>query len=235
LGLLCKHPGGNQPNGNHIKIMKTLTIFATALANIDPTLKGFALSPVDPDPGIDAARTVGTGYAYPLTLEVPDSWSVGKTNGDEDCIFDGETALSLSWRHTKGEVVWWPACLTKDEAITQGACGSVKAQKLEDVVKSAAAVLGSIKSDAKAAAARTNGAKGGRPSLYLTQALFSTGITATGKETTEGTLEAGARIRAITEGVDSAGQPVWTFQASTDGGKTWFKERSHERPVVESR
>ena len=70
----------------------------------------------------------------------------------------------------------------------------------------------------------------------LSADLECTGIHGTtGRDTEEGTLEAGALVRrakksttgSIWSGVDS-----WTFEASTDGGATWYEQRSSEEPSL---
>ena len=67
----------------------------------------------------------------------------------------------------------------------------------------------------------------------LTKSIFSTSIhPVTGQGVAEGILAVGSLIKEITEDSDSLGQPTWEFLASTDGGTTWFSERSHEEPVV---
>lgn len=67
--------------------------------------------------------------------------------------------------------------------------------------------------------------------IILTEKLFSTSIHAiTKREYAEGYLEPGTLIRRLSTEWDNLGYMVWDFQASTDGGKAWFWERSHEQP-----
>lgn len=58
----------------------------------------------------------------------------------------------------------------------------------------------------------------------------------TGRDVDEGTLVAGTRVREVVtrEEQDPSGdgtRQVTTFQASTDGGKTWYDQRTMEDPV----
>ena len=46
----------------------------------------------------------------------------------------------------------------------------------------------------------------------------------------EGVLVAGALIRALQP--EKNEKDVWFFQASTDGGRTWYWQRSYERPPI---
>lgn len=52
-----------------------------------------------------------------------------------------------------------------------------------------------------------------------------------GQQIDTGTLEAGSLIKNIEESTGSDGEtPCWYFLTSTDGGKSWFKHLTWERP-----
>jgi hypothetical protein len=68
----------------------------------------------------------------------------------------------------------------------------------------------------------------------LTADVWCVGVhPVTGRDIEEGTLEAGALIRGIEYYVDDDGSVVATFEASTDGGMTWFPQRGYERLSIE--
>jgi hypothetical protein len=101
-------------------------------------------------------------------------------------------------------------------------------------VKTAAKALGklggSVKSTAKTATARENGKKGGRPRIVLSAPCWAVGINArTGQAIDEGLLAIGTRLRRLSKGQTEVG-PRWTFEASTDEGRSWFKQESFEAP-----
>lgn len=56
----------------------------------------------------------------------------------------------------------------------------------------------------------------------------------TGQEVSTGTLEAGALVKNIREhGVsDWSGETIYRFEASTNGGRSWYTQESYSRPAV---
>ena len=69
----------------------------------------------------------------------------------------------------------------------------------------------------------------------LTERVYAIGIHGiTGRMTDEGWLEAGAIVRNIRETEPFAfgceGKPVYRFDASTDGGETWFTQETAGEP-----
>ena len=111
---------------------KTITVFATSRANIEPGRQGYILSLVDPDADSDkplGERTFASGYAVPIQVQVPAEWTIGKAKDDLTYLWDGETALILEWYYNKGTMAAWPAFATFDEAKKRGALTTLKAQK----------------------------------------------------------------------------------------------------------
>lgn len=53
----------------------------------------------------------------------------------------------------------------------------------------------------------------------------------TGQHLTEGTLAAGTLVRSVREHDDGDG-PVTRYQASADGGSTWYEQLTHGRVAV---
>ena len=70
----------------------------------------------------------------------------------------------------------------------------------------------------------------------LTKDLFAVGLHGkTGQATEEGTLAAGSLIKQIKAGGGDGTLRRWMFLASTDGGKTWYKQVSYEAPQLDDR
>jgi hypothetical protein len=119
-----------------MKTTKTITVYATNRANIEPGRKGYILSIADPD--ADSAkplseRTFASGYAVPLNVEIPADWEVAEAKDGMTYLWAGDTAMQLAWYHNKGTVAAWPAFATFDEAKGRGALTTLKAQKLSAV------------------------------------------------------------------------------------------------------
>ena len=95
--------------------MKTITVFATWPPNADTKhSREWRVSPVDPDEGVALEkRTSGSGYAVPVTIEVPDEVEAAESKHDEPSLFFGDTMLALHWHEDGHLVTAWPACQSK--------------------------------------------------------------------------------------------------------------------------
>jgi hypothetical protein len=78
-------------------------------------------------------RTFASGYAVPIQLQVPDSWTIEEAKDGSTYLFDGDTAMQLAWYHNRGTMAAWPAFASFDEARDRGALTNLKSQKLTQV------------------------------------------------------------------------------------------------------
>lgn len=70
----------------------------------------------------------------------------------------------------------------------------------------------------------------------LIKELFAVGIHGkTGQQTEEGTLAVGTLIKRVKMDGGYGSLRRWVFLASTDGGKSWYKQVSYDAPELDER
>lgn len=108
---------------------KSITVWATSNANINPGTKGYTVHVTDPDPGVENdRRTYASGFGVPITMEIPALWEVAEGGDGMMHLFSSSTTpLYLAWNLDNGQVNSWPLFATRKEAIKHGAILNHKA------------------------------------------------------------------------------------------------------------
>lgn len=72
-----------------------------------------------------------------------------------------------------------------------------------------------------------------KATLTLARDTYAIGIHGvTGQQTDEGTLEAGTPVRNVRKVEGDAEVDCYRFEASTDGGKTWYTQETYGKPAT---